>query len=89
MFASSTLSFLLFLACYCNSVFAMRQKDFESFMLTFMFEKFPDKEGSLRSGGRCIEDRAATLAASFSCEVVHLLHIYNSETCQGKNYLYN
>lgn len=30
-------------------------------MHLFMFEKFPDKEGSLRSEERYIEDRAASL----------------------------
>lgn len=89
MFSSSTLSFLLFLACYWNSVFAMRQKDFELFMHPFVFEKFPDEEGSLKVEARCMENRAATLAASFSCEVVNLLHIRNSEICQGKNHLNN
>lgn len=54
-----------------------------------MFEKFPDKEKSLRSEGRFIEDRAVTLGAGFSCEVVNLLRICNSETCQDKNHLPN
>lgn len=58
-------------------------------MHPFVFEKFPDKEGSLKVEARCMENRAATLTASFSCEVVNLLHIRNSEICQGKNHLHN